>query len=207
VLVHLILITVALKLTSGAAETVKRMLADPSLSFLTPPPAPPSPRQPERRVLTPANSPPSGFHVVVPPRVISTEIPPISLHDSFDPRNFTGHGIESDAPVGDSGLRAPTLPFTGVEVDDPVQATRCPEPSYPPALRTVGVSGSVALRYVVGVDGRAEAGSISVISSTNKAFEAPAIETVTECLYRPARIKGAAVRQLVQQNVKFTLGG
>jgi TonB family protein len=71
----------------------------------------------------------------------------------------------------------------------------------------VGVTGSVTLRYVVGTDGRAEGGSIKVISSTNKAFEEPAVETIGKCTYKAAKIKGTAVRQLVEQNVKFTIGG
>ena len=209
VVVHLLLITVALKLTSGAAETVQNILASPQMSFLKSLPPPPPPL-PERPAVRSANQVPPGFQTVVPPRVIPTDIPPVNLRDSFDPKNFTGHGVENGLPTDGTHDATPgtaRIPLTDTQVDDPVEPVQCPEPRYPPALKTVGVNGSVTLRYVVGVDGRAEPGSIKVVSSTNTAFEASAIETVGQCVYRPARFKGTVVRQLVEQNVKFTMGG
>jgi outer membrane biosynthesis protein TonB len=42
--------------------------------------------------------------------------------------------------------------------------------------------------------------------STNKAFEEPAREAIMAAKYKPAHIKGQAVRQLVQQRISFTIG-
>jgi hypothetical protein len=45
-----------------------------------------------------------------------------------------------------------------------------------------------------------------VLKSTNAQFEAPAREAIMKALYKPARIRGAAVRQLVQQRISFNIG-
>ena len=54
--------------------------------------------------------------------------------------------------------------------------------------------------------GHAEAASWKVLKSTNKLFEEPARETIMKSVFKPARIKGAAVRQLVQQGMVFNVG-
>ena len=80
-------------------------------------------------------------------------------------------------------------------------------PVYPPVLKSAGVEGRVSLRFVVGIDGRPELGTIQVLSSTNKAFESPAIEAIKKSRFKPAKIRGAPVRQLVDQAVRFSLQG
>lgn len=210
VIVHVILIAVAVKLTSGAAETVKKILADSHMLFIKPPPPPPPPPPPDQKVVVSANPPPQGFQTIMPPKVIPTEIPPVNLNEKFDPRNFSGKGVEGGIAGGVVGGTGPVTTqdtYTDAQVDDPVQPLVCPEPKYPPALKSVGVQGSVTLRYVVGTNGRTEPGSVRVISSTNKAFEEPAVETINKCTYKSAKIKGTPVRQLVEQNVRFTIGG
>jgi hypothetical protein len=42
--------------------------------------------------------------------------------------------------------------------------------------------------------------------SSNAQFEAPSREAIMKTLFKPARIKGAAVRQLVQQKISFNIG-
>jgi TonB family protein len=96
--------------------------------------------------------------------------------------------------------------YTDAQVDGGVRQSNCLAPKYPPALRTVGVSGSVAVRYVVGIDGKIEPNSITVLNSANKAFEAPAIDAIMSCTNQAASIHGAPVRQLVEQTVRFTIG-
>jgi hypothetical protein len=44
-----------------------------------------------------------------------------------------------------------------------------------------------------------------VLRSTNKAFEEPAREAIMKGVFKPARIRGKAVRQLVQQKISFNL--
>ena len=67
------------------------------------------------------------------------------------------------------------------------------------------MEGWVQLRYIVGMDGHAEPGSIRSLQSSNTAFESPAIEAIAHANFRPARLKGRVVRQLVEQVVRFTV--
>jgi len=57
-----------------------------------------------------------------------------------------------------------------------------------------------------GIDGKAEMDQFKVLRSTNKAFEEPAREAISKGVFKPARIKGQAVRQLVQQRISFNIG-
>jgi periplasmic protein TonB len=91
-------------------------------------------------------------------------------------------------------------------VDDPVQPLNIPKPRYPPVLQQAGVSGFVDAQYVVDTLGHAEPVSWKVLRSSNAQFEAPAREAIMKGVFKPARIKGAAVRQLVQQSIKFNIG-
>jgi TonB family protein len=60
---------------------------------------------------------------------------------------------------------------------------------------------------VIGADGKVERSSVVVVNSTNKAFDEPAIEAIMACTNKPAKIRGSPVRQLVEQVVRFTIGG
>ena len=91
-------------------------------------------------------------------------------------------------------------------VDDPVQYLNGPLPKYPDSLKVRSVSGRVTLRYIVGIDGKVEAPSIQVLTSTHPGFEQPSVEAIKGSLFRPALLKGVKVRQMVEQVVRFTPG-
>lgn len=214
VVFHVLLILGAVKATQGAAETVKKLLADTTAVFIKPPdpPPPPPPDQPPPDVVVSQNPPPQGFQTIVPPKEIPTEIPPVDLNQKFNAKDFSGRGVEGGIAKGVIGGTGPVdivsgESFTVDQVDDPVLYLDGPSPNYPPVLKGAGVEGKVSLRFVVGTDGRAESATIQVLSSTNKAFEAPAIDVVKKSRFKPAKIKGAPVRQLVDQAVSFKLTG
>lgn len=208
VVFHVILIFGAVKATQGAAETVKKIVASETMAFLAPPP-PPEPEPPPPDAVAQKSAPPQGFQTIVPPREIPTSIPPINLSEKFNAKDFSGKGIEGGISTGVIGGTAPVITgesFTVDQVDDPVQYIGGPLPTYPPALRTAGIEGRVTVRYIVGADGKVEETTIQVLNSTNKAFEAPAIEAIRKSNFKPAKIKGTPVRQLVEQVVRFTIG-
>jgi TonB family protein len=78
-------------------------------------------------------------------------------------------------------------------------------PAYPPSLRGAGVEGSVVVTFVVDTAGRAEPTSITVVSTTHPLFAEAVRQWLTRTRYTPAEIDGRPVRQLVQQEVGFTL--
>jgi protein TonB len=216
VVLHVLLIFGAVKATQGAAEVMQGIIQD-TTSFLIAPPPPPPPPPPEQLppdAIVSANPPPQGFQTLMPPKDLPTEIPPVNLNEKFDANDFSGRGVEGGIATGVVGGTGPVLDnivtsetFTVDQVDDPVQRTGGPPPIYPEVMRSVGIDGTVRLRFVVGTNGRVESNSIQVVSSTNKAFEPAAIKAIRESIFKPAKMRGQAVRQLVEQNIRFSLNG
>jgi protein TonB len=202
----------AIVATAGAAEQIKDIIQDTTMLFLRPadpPPPPPPPNTPPPDVVVTQNPPPMGFQTVMPPTEIPQDIPPVNLTERFDARDFSGKGVEggiATGVVGGSGPVSTTETFVEAEVDDPVRPLNIPRPKYPPVLQQAGIAGSVDVQYVVDTLGRAEPASWKVLRSTNKAFEDPAREAIMDGRFKPARIRGQAVRQLVQQRISFTIG-
>jgi len=219
VVFHVVLIYGAIEVTRSTKAFVQGIMQDTTIMFLTPPPPPPPPPPPEMAppptVVVTTTPPPQGFQTVVPPTEIPTTIPPIDLKERFDARDFSGRGVEGGIATGVIGgigvVPTTTEAVTGEtfldsQVDDPVVQINRPQPRYPPVLQQAGISGRVELEYVVGTDGRVEVGTIKVLSSTNSQFEAPAIDAIRRATFKPAKIRGQAVRQLVRQAITFTIG-
>ncbi|MFL5607847.1 MAG: TonB family protein [Gemmatimonadaceae bacterium] len=90
-------------------------------------------------------------------------------------------------------------------VDRAVSVTRAASPRYPESLKSVGVEGVVAMRFIVGADGRVEPGSIDVISTPHKLFADAVRKSLLETRYRPAEANGHPVRQVVEQTFSFKI--
>jgi protein TonB len=212
VIVHGILIFFAVKATQGVAEAVDDRPIDTTMVFLKPPePPPPPPPPPPEEVVVVQNPPPKGFQTVVAPTDIPKDIPPIDLKEkAFDPKDFTGKGVEGGIATGVVGGSGPVdvkaEVFTEAELDDPVQPITQPAPRYPPVLQSAGIAGSVDMQYIVDTTGHAERGSFKIIKSTHQAFEEPAREAIMKSVFKPARFRGRPVRQLVQQRMSFKIG-
>jgi len=95
--------------------------------------------------------------------------------------------------------------LTAGAVDDPVEVLTQPEPGYPATLAQAHLTGRVELTYVVDTLGRVEPGSVSTLMSTHRGFEAAARASVVASRFRPARLRGRAVRQLVRQAFSFRI--
>ena len=130
------------------------------------------------------------------------------LNERFNAADFTGKGVEGGIAAGVAGGTGPVTgeAFLAEQVDDPVSPINQPKPRYPPVLQQAGVQGFVEAQYVVDTTGHAESASWRVLKSSHPQFEAPAREAALKSVFKPARIKGRAVRQLVQQRFGFTIG-
>ncbi len=210
---HAGLIFGAVKATQGVAEGVRDIVVDTTMIFMKPPEAPPPPpTPPPEDVVVSANPPPQGFQVITPPDNIPTEIPPVNLNERFDPKDFTGKGIEGGIASGIVGGTGPVPTIEGevflaAEVEDRPEiadATKCLG-KFPPVMQSAGIDGKVVMQFVVNTDGRVEGGSLKVISSTHKAFESPAKEAIIGCPFKPGKSRGQPVRVLVQQQMSFKL--
>ncbi len=148
-----------------------------------------------------------------PPRPLTAPVfTPITLPSlAIDPPSATiGTSRSSSGPIPGTHVGVEnTEPGSGSyqvgEVDVPAELTRAVTPNYPPTMRALGRSGVVRVRYVVDTLGRVEAGSVVVVESSGESFTGSATEAVATMRFRPARVRGRPVRQLVEQVVRFAM--
>lgn len=163
--------------------------------------------------VVPSEVPVSGSPVVgapvavLPPAPVEvpTTIPPVSIGPALDPA-LLRRAIASGPGGPVAGASTKHLGgFTEAEVDDPAQVVSQPPPRYPPVLQQAQIEGRVLVEFVIDTTGHLEAGSLRVLESSNRGFEAAATETVLRSLFRPARIRGQPVRQRATQAIAFRL--
>jgi protein TonB len=204
---HTIVIAGAVYATAGAVPGVDGGVREASMVFLPPPPpraAEPPP--PVNAVVT--DIVPRGFQAVPPVLDIPTSIPPVNLTDRFDARDYTGVGPPGgrhDGIPGRDTTASTSDTYLVTQVDEPVRPLLIPAPRYPAALRAAAIEGEIFAQYVVDTTGRVEAGSWKVLRASYDGFREAAREAVEAGRFRPARIAGRAVRQLVQQSIRFAI--
>ncbi len=139
------------------------------------------------------------------PSEVPTSIPPVTIGPILDPARLRAalHGEVPGGTAGQPPMAGGVL--TEREVDEPAQVVRQPTPRYPAVLQQAQVEGRVLVEFVIDTAGHLEAGSLVVIESSHRGFEAAAIETLMRSLFRPARIRGQAVRQRTTQSVVFRI--
>ena len=198
----------AIVATKGAAETIREIIQDTTMVFLEPPKAPPPPPdQPPPEAVVAANPPPRGFQTVIAVADIPTEIPPVDLTQKFNPEDFTGKGVEGGIAAGIVGGTGPVIEgevFLAAELEDRPRIISITEPKYPAVLESAGITGRVVFDFVVDTLGRVNRSSIKVVSSTNKAFEQPAVDALVTAVFAPGKVQGAPVQVLVRQAISFT---
>jgi len=202
---HFVLIYGAIMATMGGGEIIEEMIADTTMVFIQEQPEQDEPPPPEVLDLPP----PKGFRTLAAPVNIPTGIPPIDLSQQFDPRDFSGVGVEEGIFEGveEEGPVDLAQVFNEAVVDEPPERISSPPLEYPRMMQQAGVEGMVVLQGVVDTAGRIEPNSIEVVSSTNRAFEGPAKNLLRRSLFRPGRVRGQPVRVLIQLPIQFTLIG
>ena len=209
-IIHGVIITFALAATMKATEAVTDILADTTMVFITEEEEPEEEKKPPPPEIVTLNPPPKGFQTLMAPIDIPTEIPPIDLNERFDPRDYSGEGVEGglfEGVVGGTGPVDLAQVFAEAVVDEPPERISSPPLEYPRMMRQAGIEGNVVLQAVVDTTGRVEAGSVRVMSSTHKSFESSARTLLAKSLFRPGRVRGTPVRVLIQIPVTFNLLG
>ena len=212
-IIHGVLIYAAVTATISAGEDAEEVARDTTMIILTeeaepePEPEPEVEAPPIQQVLN-LEPPPKGFQTLDAPIDIPTEIPPVDFTERFDPRDFSGVGVEGGVFSGIEGGTGPvdfTQTFLETAVDERPERLSGPMPRYPEMLRQAGIEGIVLLEFVIDTTGHVEEESIKVLQSTNRAFDGPARDVIRRSLYRPGRVRGQAVRVLVSQQIGFTI--
>lgn len=188
---HALLIAGAVWGTSQAADGRRPEVRGLSIPWLVGPPSPaePGPAGPSWTIDAPA----------VPPADQLPDVPDSGWLPLLGP-DFTSLVRARGAA---SGFESPS----GVvgAPDEPPELLAAPLPAYPEPLRRAGIAGAVVIEAVVDTTGRAERGSVRGVASTHMALQEAARESVRRAVFRPARIRGRAVRALVRVPVEFRL--
>ena len=196
---HGLLVILAVIATITAGQASDDMVVDTMMVFMN--------QQEEKR---PEEQPPvleipqlKGFQTVVAPTDIPTNIPPINLQERFDPKDYTGTGVEGG--IGTGIVPSSDQVFMESVVEERPEVLSGPALQYPDLLRQAGVQGRVLVQAIIDTSGRAEPASVKVIQSPNPGFDQPARTYVLRALFRPARVHGRAVRVLVNLPIDFKL--
>jgi TonB family protein len=204
---HGVAIAGAIALTRQASPLITSPQSIPALVYVAPQARRASlPAARDRVVSQTAPRPSWESFVQAPdlsPLVVSTTLPSVAdLLDAPSVRPGSSPSLPGSL-IGGAGPAAAGGLWTADSVDDPVEVIEQPSPRYPPILAQAGVAGRVELEYVVDTLGRAEPGSLHAVSSTRPEFEAAARAAVLGSRYRPARVHGQQVRQVVRQVLSF----
>ncbi|HJS44053.1 MAG TPA: TonB family protein [Gemmatimonadales bacterium] len=197
---HSLVVLGAVVATLTAGEQTDEQTIDTAMVFLN--------QQEEQK--KPEETPPvvdvpqlKGFQTVVAPTDIPTNIPPINLQEQFDPKDYTGTGVEGG--IGTGIVPSSDQVFMESVVEERPELLTRPPLQYPDLLRQAGVQGRVLVQAIIDTLGRAEPASVKVIQSPNPGFDQPAKNLVLKSLFRPARVHGRAVRVLINLPIDFTI--
>jgi TonB family protein len=194
---HTVIIGAAVYATLSAGQADTKVVVDTAMVFLEQQQKPPE-QQPVQ-----LDIPLKGFQTVVAPDVIPTNIPPVNLQEHFDPKDYSGTGVEGGLSTG----MVPTgnEVFMEAIVEEKPALLSSPQLLYPDLLRQAGIQGRVMVQAIVDTLGRAEPASVKVTQSPNPGFDAAAKNMVQKSLFRPARVHGHAVRVLIQIPIDFRI--
>ncbi|MEA3244866.1 MAG: TonB family protein [Gemmatimonadota bacterium] len=163
-------------------------------------PRPPASPAPPVDQIPPVNLRFSAVPTSLPPITTSPIGPPPVPAGSFAPGPFLL------APPTVPRSHAPGTAYLAAEVEQEVAIEGgSPMPRYPSALRSAGVEGTARVRFVVDTLGRVEPATVETITATNGMFEMAVRDALPRMRFRPARVGGHAVRQLVEFPVAFRL--
>lgn len=200
--VHTAVIAAAVYATLRAAGTDTSVVVDTTMVFLNEQQQKPPEQQPVQLDVQL-----KGFQTVVAPTEIPTDIPPINLQEHFDPKDYSGTGIEGG--IGTGMVPSSDMVFLEAVVEEKPERLAGPQPIYPPLLQQAGIQGRVVVEAIIDTMGRAEPASIKIVQSPNPGFDQATRTSVLRSLFRPARVHGRAVRVLVRVPFDFriTSGG
>jgi TonB family protein len=195
---HTIIITAAVIATLTAGPSDNSVKVDTNMVYLQ---EQQQQKQPEPQPVLDVQL--KGFQTVVAPTDIPTNIPPINLQEHFDPKDYSGSGVEGG--VGNGLVPSSDQVLSVDVVQEKPERLAGPQPVYPPLLQQAGIQGVVKVEAIIDTTGHVEPNSVRVVESPNPGFDQAAKTVVLKSLYRPARVYGRAVRVLIQQPINFQI--
>lgn len=220
ILLHVLIVGGAL--AAGVGDTALSQKREELVEFVDieeekpvepePEPEPPPPPPPEEAAPPPVAK---GFQTLVPPvEPPPTIAPPNPNEQAVNVEDFSGVGKEGGVAKGiEGGVQQSTVERTAPpdegtyelsaveerpQLSNQADLARQLSRNYPPLLRDAGVAGTVQVRFRVLENGRVDAESITVTSTTHEQFNDPTIRAVRGLRFRPARVNNRPVRVWVE---------
>ena len=142
---------------------------------------------------------------------MQTDVPQIVQLDSF---------VQQVQPPPPEGMKPnvgiisiPTGSRTGlgkgIEIFDPSKLDQQPQarakvpPQYPFEMRRAGITGEVLVEFIV--DSNGDVRNAFAVRSSQREFEAAAVQAVSKWKFRPGKKGGRAVNTRMQQPISFSL--
>src|SRR6266516_6877533 len=174
--IHTALIAAAVYATLNAGQTDNSVKVDTAMVFLDQQQQQKPPEQQPVQLDVPLK----GFQTVVAPDVIPNNIPPVNLQEHFDPKDYSGTGVEGGVATGivPTGNEV----FMEAIVEEKPAVLSGPGPVYPELLKQAQITGRVLVQAIVDTLGRAEPTSVKVLQSPNPGFDQSAKNYVLKCL-------------------------
>ena len=141
-----------------------------------------------------------GFQTVAVPAQIATDMPPVDLQQRFDPKDYSGSGVEGGLS-GNDGNEV----YAEALVEERPALLSAPAPVYPALLKQAGIQGRVILPAVIDTMGRVEPASVRILKSPHPAFDQPTKDWVLKALFRPGRLQGRGVRVFIHLLVDYSI--
>jgi TonB family protein len=196
---HTLVIGGAVYATLSAGQTDDSNKIDTALVYINPE----QQKQPDQPPPPQLDVQFKGFQTVVAPTDIPTNIPPVNLQEHFDPKDFTGVGVEGG--VGNGIVPSSDAVLSVDVVQEKPERLAGPQPVYPPLLQQAGIEGTVTVQAIIDTMGRIEPNSLKIMQTANPGFNESAKQTVLKSLFRPARVYGKAVRVLIQIPITYSI--
>src|SRR2546429_1411245 len=168
--IHTAMIGAVVYATLHAAARDTPVSMDTTVVLLAPQqqqkPLDPQPVQPAERL--------KGVQPVARPGRIPTDIPPVDLLQRFDPKDYSGSGIEGGR--GNGIVVSGSEVYAEALVEERPELLSAPPPIYPQLLKQAGIQGRVILHAIVDTTGRVEPASRRIIQNPNPAVDQPTQE-------------------------------
>ncbi|HEY8164371.1 MAG TPA: energy transducer TonB [Gemmatimonadaceae bacterium] len=136
---------------------------------------------------------------LVAPDKIPTTTPPSTATETVEPSYSPPNADTAGSGTGPRSYGAWEVEVEVVAIASSIR------PQYPDPLRSSGVEGQVVAEFVVNEKGRADRESLRILSSTHKLFADAVSRALPQMRFKPAKIGGKPVSQLVQQAFVFKL--
>lgn len=208
---HFALVVAALYATTRPA-VAREDVPDPRVYFVPEAPVQRTPQvreapAPEKKSpgksVQPAQRAPVASPVVPPVGIPEpgVALPDPSLPGPLVPEQSGATGAGTEVAGGGK-----TGPYEVGEVEIPAAPLSKGGPDYPERALRLALSGSVTARFVVDAAGRVES-DVGILDTTGPEFTSAVKSFLRRARYRPARVGGQAVRQMVEQRFVFELRG